>query len=146
MGKSFIEYGEHGFWSRDQKIELLLYLLAQEGRNLDNPPEWLRSASDYWQSMATVGAIGCLDAGLDQYATTPERTAIILELAERVLAGLRQRGDLLPITWLNSLGLGGPGAYFVSDCPAEMFTRTVEAFIGLLRGEIAWNAATSPVL
>jgi hypothetical protein len=76
----------------------------------------------------------------------PERVALILQLAERALAGLRGRGDVLPSAWLNSLGLGEPRATFVRDCPTEVFTRVGETFIRLLRGEVIWDAATSPVL
>jgi non-ribosomal peptide synthetase component F len=99
-----------------------------------------------WHIQATVGMVGCVSAGLDEHAPTPERVAIVLQLAERALARLRERGDLLPSTWLNSLGLGGPGATFARDLPTEVFTRVGETFIRLLRGEIGWHAATSPVL
>jgi len=146
VGSSFIEYRGTGFWSRDASIELWLYLLAQEVRQLDSPPEWLRAAAEDWHLQATVGMGGCVSAGLDEHAPTPEHVALILQLAERALAGLRGRGDVLPSAWLNSLGLGGPGATFVRDCPTEVFTRVGETFIRLLHGEVTWDAATSPVL
>jgi len=146
VGSSFTEYRGTGFWSRDASIELWLYLLAQEIGQHDNPPEWLRAAAEDWHLQATVGMGGCVSAALDQHAPTPERVAVILELAERALAGLRGRGDVLPSAWLNSLGLGGPGATFMRDWPTEVFTRVGETFIRLLRGEVTWDAATSPVL
>jgi hypothetical protein len=83
---------------------------------------------------------------LDKHVPTPEQTAVVLELAGRVLAGLRARGEVLTTGWLNSLGLGGPEASFTRDLPTEMFTRVGETFIRLLRGEVTWDAATSPVL
>jgi hypothetical protein len=125
---------------------LWLYLLAQEVRQLDNAPEWLRAAAEDWHLQATVGMVGCVSAGLDHHAATPERVALVLQLAERALAGLRARGDVLPSAWLNSLGLGGPGAIFTMDLSTEVFTRVGETFIRLLRGEVTWDAATSPVL
>jgi len=87
-----------------------------------------------------------VSAGLDEHAPTPERVAVVLELAERALAALRQQGGVLSAGWLNSLGLGGPGAAFTRDLPTEVFTRVGEAFIRLLHGEVTWDAATSPVL
>ena len=95
MGSSFTEYRERGFWSRDASIELWLYLLAQEVRRLDDPPAWLREAAEDWHLQATVGMGGCVSAGLDQYVPTPERAAVILGLAERALARLRERGEVL---------------------------------------------------
>jgi hypothetical protein len=147
VGTSFTEYRGTGFWSRDASIELWLYQLAQEVRQLDNAPEWLRAAAEGWHLQATVGMGGCVWTGLDEHATTPERVALVLQLAERALAGLRGRGDVLPSAWLNSLGLGGPGAAtFSRDWPTEVFTRVGETFIRLLRGEVTWDAATSPIL
>jgi hypothetical protein len=146
MGSSFTEYRGAGFWSRDAKIELWLYLLAEEIRRLDDPPAWLRAAAEDWHTQATAGMNGCVSAGLDQHIPTPERAAVVQELAERALAGLRARGEVLPAGWLNSLGTGGPGASFTQDCPAEVFSPVAQAFIRLLRGEVQWDAATSPVL
>jgi hypothetical protein len=146
VGSSFTDYRERGFWSRDASIELWLYLLAQEVWRLDAPPDWLRAAADDWQLQATGGFVGCVSAGLDEHAPTPERAAVILGLAEQALTGLRERGKVLSAAWLNSLGLGGPGSSFTGDVPAEVFTRVGEAFIRLLRGELTWDAATSPVL
>jgi hypothetical protein len=146
VGTSFTRYRGTGFWSRDASLELWLYLLAQEVRHLDSPPEWLRAAAEDWHLQATLGMVGCVSAGLDQHAPTPERVALVLQLAERALAGLRGREEVLPAVWLNSLGLGGPGATFTRDVSTEMFTRVGEAFIRLLRGEITWDASSSPLL
>ena len=123
MGSSFTAFRGTGFWSRDVSIELGLYLLAQEVRRLDNPPEWLRAAAEEWHLRAALGMGGCVSAGLDEHAPTPERVALVLRLAARALAGLRERGDVLPSAWLDSLGLGGPGATFTRDGPTEVFTR-----------------------
>jgi hypothetical protein len=146
VGSSFTKYGDRGFWSRDVSIEMWLYLLTQEVRRLDDPPEWLCAAAEDWQIQATAGMGGCVSARLDKHAPTPERAAVILGLAERVLSGLRERGEVLPAEWLNSLGLSGPGASFTRDVPTELFIRVGEAFIRLLRGEVTWDASTSPVL
>jgi hypothetical protein len=62
------------------------------------------------------------------------------------LASLRARGSVLSMAWLNSLGLGGPGSQFTADVPASVFLLTGETFIKLLRGEITWTPASSPVV
>jgi hypothetical protein len=89
---------------------------------------------------------GCVSAGLDDYASAPDRIAILLSLSESAMASLRARGAVLPMAWLNSLGLGGPGSYFSTDPPADTFLRTGEAFIQLLRGEITWTASSAPLI
>jgi hypothetical protein len=85
-------------------------------------------------------------SGLDEHASTPERADVVVALAERALAGIRGRGEMLSAAWLNSLGLGGPGSCFMQDVPAVVFIRVGEMFIRLLRGEVPWDAATSPVV
>ena len=61
--------------------------------------------------------------------------------AERALAWLKSQGGILSLSFLNSFGVGGPGKYM----PTEVFSRVGENFIRLLRGEIVWDASTSPV-
>jgi hypothetical protein len=146
MGSSFTSFRDCGFWARDTSLELWLYLLATEVRGLDEAPDWLRAAADDWTVQATVGMTGCVSASLDDYASTPERVAVLVSLSKSALAALRARGDILPMAWLNSLGLGGPGSSFTGDAAADTFLRAGETFIKLLRGELTWTASTSPVI
>ena len=71
MGSSFAEHRGTGFWSRGATIELGLYLLAQEVRQRDSPPAWLRAAAEDWHLPATVGMGGCASAALDKHALSP---------------------------------------------------------------------------
>jgi hypothetical protein len=146
MGTSFTRFRGHGFWSSDASMELWLFLLAREAWTLSDPPDWLRAAADDWHIQATVGMVGCVSAGLDEYATDAERVGVLVGLAGRALAWLRGQGEVLPAALLNSFGLGGPGATFTRDVPAEVFIRAGEAFLRLLQGEITWDAATSPLV
>ena len=120
-------------------------LLAREARKLKQPPQWLLDTASDWHIQATAGIVGCVSASPDQFAAALERRAVILELSERALAGLKSHGDILPATFLNSFGVGGPGTTFTKDMPTEVFSRIGENFIRLLRGEIVWDASTSPV-
>jgi hypothetical protein len=146
VGSSFIEYRGAGFWSRNYSTEMWMYLLAGEARQLEDAPEWLVAAADDWHRQATVNMMGCVSPDLDEHATTPERVAVLLRLAERALATLKKRGAVLSVHWLNALGLGGAEVRFDRDLPTEVFTRVGETFIRLLRGEITWDAHTSPCL
>jgi hypothetical protein len=90
--------------------------------------------------------MGCVSANLNEYASSPERITMILELSEKALAWLNSQGEMLTVSFLNSFGVGGPGPLFTKDVPTEVFSRIDEAFIRLLRGEIVWDASTSPLL
>jgi hypothetical protein len=147
MGTSFTEFRGHGFWSRDAALELWLDLMAREVEALADPPEWLRKARNDWYLHATAGwNSGWVSACLDEHLPSQDRIEVVLELAERVLARLRGQGSVLSADWLNSRGLGGPGSYFERDVPTDAFIPVGEAFIRLLRGEVSWNATTSPVV
>jgi hypothetical protein len=146
VGSSFTSLGDHGFWASDSTLELWLVLLADEARRLDEPPAWLVEAARDWATQATIGMTGSLCAGLDGLATSPERTDLLVAIGERALASLEARGDPLSMEWLNSLGLGGPGAVFTGDPPLERFVVVGEHFLKLLRGELTWTAATSPLV
>src|SRR5436305_14106012 len=97
MGSPFIEYRGAGFWSRNYSIEMWMYLLAQEARTLEDPPEWLLAAAEDWHHQATVNMMGCVSPGLNEYATTPERVDVVLKLAQRALATLHKQGAVLSV-------------------------------------------------
>jgi len=60
--------------------------------------------------------------------------------------GSKAQGGILSLSFLNSFGVGGLGAAFTKDTPTEVFSRVGENFIRWLRGEIVWDASTSPVV
>jgi hypothetical protein len=65
--------------------------------------------------------------------------------AERALAWLKGQEGIRSLSFLNSFGVGGPGAAFTKDMPTKVFSRVGENFLRSLRGEIVWDASTSPV-
>jgi hypothetical protein len=146
VGTSFVRRGGSGFWTRDAVLELWLFLLAREVDRLADPPEWLRAARDHWRLHATAGFTGMVSACLDEHAGPPDRAAEVLRLAERGVAWVREQGPVLPAGLLNSFGLGGPGATFTEDVPAAVFLPAGEAILRLLRGEVLWDADSSPLL
>jgi hypothetical protein len=146
MGSTFTDFRGHGFWARDGSLEVWLFLLARQVEEWDDPPEWLVAAREDWHLSATLGASGCAMAYLDKHLSSPDRVGLVLTLAENVVAWLRQQGPMLPMALLNSFATGGPGSDFTRDVPTEVFSRVGEAFVKLLRGEIAWDASTSPMV
>jgi hypothetical protein len=146
MGTSFTEFGGYGFWTRDSALEVWLSLLAREVDQSVGAPDWLRDAGGHWQEVASIGMIGCISAQLDERLTDPERTRVVVDLAERTLAWLRAQGQVLSAALLDSLGTGGEEAYFTRDVDTDVFVRIGETFIRLLQGELRTDARTSPVV
>jgi hypothetical protein len=129
MGSSFTEFQQNGFWSRDGALELWLVILAQEVEASGAPPSWLADTAKEWRAMGTAGMNGCIDAGLDRHAATPERAAAVVRVAERALTRLKDQGPVLTASWLNSVGSGSEGSTFSRDIPTEVFIRIGETFV-----------------
>jgi hypothetical protein len=147
MGSSFIDYRGHGFWTHDAKIEVWLHLLCAEINDADDVPDWLLHAREHWHSQATVGFIGCVSPSLDQHLGNDERrVAQLLALSDRARRRLMAYSPAIPKDVLNSFGTGGPGSEFLDDVEPEALLPVADTFTALLRGEITWNTATSPVL
>jgi hypothetical protein len=146
MGTSFTEFQGYGFWANDACLEVWLHLLAREVDQSVGAPDWLHDTGRYWQDVARIGFVGCISAELDGRVTGPDRTRLVVDVAERTLAQLRTHGPVLSAALLNSLGTGGEGSHFTRDVETDAFVRVGEAFIRLLQGELRTDATTSPVV
>jgi hypothetical protein len=147
MGSSFTAYRGYGFWAPDSKVEVWLYLLCMEIDRRADEPQWLRNARFDWHHQATAGFVGCVSASLDQHlGEDPDRRARLLAVAVAAIARLVSYGPMIPKEVLNSFGVGGEGAHFAQDLPSDLFRPVADAFLGLLRGDLTWNEATSPML
>jgi hypothetical protein len=147
VGTSFIDYRGRGFWTRDAKIELWLYVLCIEINHADDVPDWLLQVRDEWYIQATAGAVGCVSPSLDQHlGNDNQRVARLLALNDRARRRLMAYSPTIPRGVLNAFGIGGPGAEYPDDVDPAVFLPVADAFTALLRGEITWDSATSPVL
>ena len=147
MGSSFIDYRGRGFWTRDAKIELWLYLLCIEINQAEDVPDWLLRVRDDWHLQATIGCVGCVSPSLDQHVgNDQQRVARLLALSDRARRRLMAYSPTIPKDVLNSFGTGGPGAEYPHDVEPAVYLPVADAFTALLRGEIGWDSATSPVL
>jgi hypothetical protein len=147
VGSSFIDYRGHGFWARDSGIEVWLFLLCVEIDDAGDVPDWLLRARDDWHDQATVGFMGFVSPSLDQHLGDDQgRVALLLAVSGRARDRLTAYAPVIPKDVLNSFGTGGRGSTFLRDLAPDAFLPVADAFTALLRGEITWDATTSPVL
>jgi hypothetical protein len=110
-------------------------------------PHWLAQAHDDWHLQATAGFVGCVSPSLDKHLRDDHRrVAQLLALSEGGRSRLVSYTPVIPKDVLNSFGTGGQGSEFIGDVEPKAFLPVADAFTALLRGEITWDAATSPVL
>jgi hypothetical protein len=144
MGTSFVEFQNKGFWARDGSLEVWLHFLATEIDWLPTPSPWLHRLRDHWYQQAQSGAVGCLWVGLDDFVTQDAQVEEVILLCEAALRRLMSYGEVLPQDYLNSIA--SEGSSWSRDVEVTAFTRIGHAFKQLLRGELATDAATSPVM
>ncbi len=106
-------------------------------------PGWQHDLRDKWLLGSAGGFSGCISPGLDEFLTDSNRVQTILQVSERAVRSLRGFGTYVPAVFLNGLGISGP---FAADLPVDWFELMHSRFAALLRGELATDASTSPVL
>lgn len=141
MGSSFVEYRGKGFWTRDGLLEVWLELMSRESQSDPSAPDWLRAAASEWHEAATIGAVGCVAAGLDRILSDPTRIPIVETVTSRVLASLARHGSFLSVVYLTSLATGAPGDYWTRDVETELFVEVGRKWLALIRGELHTTAA-----
>jgi len=146
VGSSFTGYQGRGFWARDGKLELWLYLMCQEIDSRPDAPGWLRETRAAWHEQATAGLNGCISAALDQHlAGDPARAGLLRAVTAQAISRLLAYQPAMSRDLLNSFGLGGDSSWTTDLDPATMLP-VAEAFGQLLAGALAWDATSSPVL
>jgi len=147
MGKSFTEFRGHGFWVKDWPLEVWLCLVTL---NLRNPyglhNEAFETLRYTWLFAATVGGTGCVGnfAALDRVLVNDDLVDLAIKASERTLEGIRALGPKLDHRYLNLLGTAG--STFIGEIDSWSVVQVGEHFLRLLRGELAWEPRTSPVL
>jgi hypothetical protein len=104
---------------------------------------WQHDLRDHWLLVSAGYFAGCISPSLDDFLTESERITIILRTAERSIQALRAFGAFVPAAFLNTLGITDS---FTADWPIEWCDRIADRFTALLRGDLATDASTSPVL
>src|SRR4051812_46659096 len=127
MGTSFIRYRGAGFWATDTFIQLWMRLFEQEVRQMEDPPQWLRDAAEYWEYEA--GATHSANPRLDEYAPDAERAAVVAQVAQRALERLRAHGTHVSAAWLDSLDLAGGNVTWHPDIPSDPLLSIGDALI-----------------
>ena len=132
MGTSRVSFGRKHFDAPDPVLEVWLRLIVDEIDALPEAPDWLRTAREDWQLIATEEFGFGVIPDLDGVLTDQARLGLVLQLSKRALARLKAFGDPIPKASLNALGAGKPGEGFPRDQVANVFLEPARAFIDLL--------------
>jgi hypothetical protein len=106
----------------------------------------LSGAVDHWRLQATAGFQGSVDAGLDEVvgAAAP-RVETLIAVAELAQDDLRRRPTISQDE-LAAAGIGGEPDLWTQDVEGAAILPVAKAFIDLLKGDLAWDAGTSPMV
>jgi hypothetical protein len=147
MGKDFVEFRGHGFWVKDWAMEVWLCFLIPKLRNHYNlHPDAFRDLRDTWYFAATAGCQGFVGgaAALDRVLCNEHIIEVAVKASEKTLEAVQALGPKLDYRYLNMLGTGTSS--FTGDMDSWMIVQVGDHFLRLLRGELAWELRTSPLL
>lgn len=145
MGTTLVTIDQaHGFWMRDECLELWLRLLAL---HLDEAPEvqtYVRPIRDQWL-LASKGYFGgCVPHALEQFAAEPQSLAVI-EAAIIELGG-RLTSSMAPLERETLDLLGMDADAFKSSLDRQRLIDVADAFQLLIRGEIREGCSSTDLM
>lgn len=142
-----MSYRGRAFWTRDSVAELWLCLMRREIDRMADRPDWLRDARSHWYLHATVGFQGCVSPEFDELlGTDHDRVDLVLTLAQQVRDRLAEFAPAIPKDVANTFDIAGEGSYFPGDVPTGPLLDAADAFLALLRGELAHTGPNWPMI
>ena len=112
VGNSYVEYKEHGFWSRDRYISEWIDLIVAEMEPMKSEERWLQPVIAHWRIQVEVDG-GCMSLRLNEFVSDDTKREMTISLAEKALT-----------------------------TSTELTRRTGELFIELLRGKLRTTASS----
>jgi len=143
MGSSYTSFKDHGFWSRDGLLELWLKLLAHNLPKDSAGSEWLKLLREEWLLQSSGIFNGFVSAQMNELLDKDEKVRVVISVADQVIGTVRAWGPTLSVQALEKLGIED---ICDGDFPIAFLEEIHETFSKLLRGELAWDRSTSPML
>lgn len=138
MGTSFSEYKNYGFWSNDGLLEIVLFLIHRELKNLSSQEKFLLDIIEKLHIASTAGFVGCIPNHIDKF-DTPEKLNYLRQALLKVIAGLKTE-TYLTVDSLNESQVGGGGQWQM--VPMKGALGTAELMLKLIDGELKTDASS----
>jgi len=81
MGTSFVEYKQHGFWSRDSYIATWIDAMITELEALKDNQSWLIPLVENWRIQAKIDG-GCMRLDLDTFVVDESCRKLLIRAAQ----------------------------------------------------------------
>jgi hypothetical protein len=134
MGTSFVEIHGKGFWMQDSILELWLRLLALHIEDPSDESPLTRQIRDSWLLASRGYFMGCIPDNLEEFVSTPEGRATVLQAISSLKVALESGPKLLDHQTLNLLGF--VGGSFVRGIESARLKQVADAFVDLIEGRI----------
>lgn len=133
MGISRVHMRDRFIDTEDAAMEVWLRLLVGAIANAAYKPDWLVTASEDWNEVATAGYGYGVIPELDDVIIDEARRQVVLGLSQQAEDRLRALGDPIPADVLNRLGGGPAASSYTRDVPAAVLQEVADDFIRLVR-------------
>lgn len=138
MGTSFTEYNKFGFWSKDELLSCVLFLISQELKKINSPNKFIIEQSEELYLAATTGFSGCIPDHIYEF-DTKEKLALLKEVLISIINGL-QVDNYLTIKDLNDNEVDGSSNW--SNINRIGIEGTAKLILQLLDGNLKTNASS----
>ncbi len=135
MGYSITCFKYKQIMSKDYKIEIWLRLICKEIESMQNTPEWLCNAQEYWAEHVDNYINGCIDPRLDDFLISDERVNLFIDICQRVNEYLTRFGERIPKEYLNNLCSYQKAFEIMEDNLTGLYLSYGSALMRLLKGE-----------
>ncbi len=138
MGSSFTKYNGFGFWSKDELLTSVLFLISRELKKLNSSDNFVDEISDKIYNASTAGFIGCIPDHFDKFDNT-EKSKLLRQAIESLIDGLKV-DNYLTVTDLNENKVNGSSNWVSINLIG--IEGTAKLMLQLLNGELKTNASS----
>lgn len=84
MGRSFVCFKEHGFWTRDEYLLDWLMAALTEINQMEKPQAWQIAVGREWDEAILSGFPGGINPRLDKLLTNEHRVQFVIGLSRKI--------------------------------------------------------------
>ena len=140
MARSFITFGDNGFYINDTFTELsLIYIIDIVERINLELPSWLMDMKKWWELTSSGATANMVDLRLDLYIVNEDRIALLSSFIYDAIEVLKKKGGDISVEEYNSYIDPTLKRFRDSPFPTDKIIKSLEHISDLINGKINYR-------